>query len=356
MRDTPPPPGGSERPPDTANLALTRLCYTARDMTSAYLTIDTEYSAALPHGPCPVDRAENFARSIACITPDGPAGITHKLDLLARYGQRAVFFVDPMPALIWGVAAIEDVVAPILAAGQDVQLHCHTEWLEFAPPGGPLTGLKGRNIKDFAFEDQCRILEWGRDTLIAAGAPDPVAFRAGNYGANRDTLRALREIGLANDSSHTPGIVNGDSALELRATDTQPLLYEGIVEVPVSCVGDLRGRLRHAQLTALSLKEMRAGLLHARDGRMTCFTLVSHSFELINRRSLAVNKVVRARFEGLCKFLRDTPGIWSADYANSPPVKMFPRSDMPRPAPASPVAIGLRYAEQAVSNTLYGAL
>ena len=325
-------------------------------MTSVYLTIDTEYSAALANGPCRVDRAENFMRSVACITPDGPAGITYKLDLLKRHGQRGVFFIDPMPALLWGVAAIEDVVAPILEAGQDVQLHCHPEWLAFAPPGGPLDGLEGRNMKDFAFEDQCRILEWARDTLVAAGAPDPVAFRAGNYGANRDTLAALREIGLFYDSSHTPGIVDGDSALDLRSTDTQPLLYDGIVEVPVSCIGDIGGRLRHAQITAISLKEMRAALLHARDGRMTCFTLVSHSFELINRRSLAVNKVVRARFEGLCRFLQDTPGIWTADYANSPPVKMFRRSDMPRPAPASTVAVGLRYAEQAVSNTLYGAL
>ncbi|MBB3033934.1 polysaccharide deacetylase family protein [Alteriqipengyuania lutimaris] len=325
-------------------------------MTSVYLTIDTEYSAALPHGPCPVDRAENFARSIACITPDGPAGVTHKLDLLAHYGQRAVFFVDPMPALLWGVAAIEDVVAPILKAGQDVQLHCHTEWLEKAPPGGPFAGMTGRNIKDFAFEDQCRILEWARDTLVAAGAPAPVAFRAGNYGANRDTLRALKEIGLFYDTSHTPGIVGGDSDLGLRSTDTQPLLHEGIVEVPVSCVGDLAGRLRHAQITALSIGEMRNALLHARDGRMTCFTLVSHSFELINRRRLAVNKVVRKRFEALCRVLQDTPGIWTADYANSPPVKMFKRSDMPEPVPANPMKVGWRYAEQAVSNTLYGAL
>ena len=325
-------------------------------MTSVYLTIDTEYSAALPHGPGRADRAENFARSIACITPDGPAGITHKLDLLERFGQRAVFFVDPMSALLWGVAAIEDVVAPIIEAGQDVQLHCHPEWLEFALPGGPFAGLRGRNIKDFPFEEQCRILEWARATLVSAGAPEPVAFRAGNYGANRDTLRALREIGLGYDSSHTPGIVGGDSALDLGATDTQPLLYDGIIEVPVSCVGDLRGRLRHAQLTALSLKEMRAALLHARDGRMTCFTLVSHSFELINRRSLAVNRVVRARFEGLCRFLQDTPGIWTSDFAHSPPVRLFRRSNMPRPVPANTVTVGLRYAEQAVSNTLYGAL
>ena len=325
-------------------------------MTSVYLTIDTEYSAALANGPCRVDRAENFMRSIACITSDGPAGITHKLDLLERYGQRGVFFVDPMPALLWGVAAIEDVVAPILQAGQDIQLHCHTEWLDLALPDSPLKGLSGGNIKDFRFEDQCRILEWCRDTLVAAGAPAPVAFRAGNYGANRDTLRALRELGLNYDSSHTPGIPDGHCDLELSETDTQPLLYEGMIEVPVSCVGDIGGRLRHAQVTALSLKEMRAGLLHARDGRMTSFTLVSHSFELVNRRSLAVNKLVRNRFEGLCRLLEKPQGIWTSDYTNTPPVRIFRRSEMPRPVAANTLTVGMRYAEQAVSNSLYGAI
>ena len=325
-------------------------------MTSVYLTIDTEYSAALANGPCRVDRAENFMRSVACITPDGPAGITYKLDLLKRYGQRGVFFIDPMPALLWGVAAIEDVVAPILEAGQDIQLHCHTEWLDLALPDNPLKGLSGGNIKDFAFEDQCRILEWCRDTLVAAGAPAPVAFRAGNYGANRDTLRALGELGLNYDSSHTPGIPDSACDLELSASDTQPLLYEGLIEVPVSCVGDIGGRLRHAQVTALSLKEMRAGLIHARDGRMSSFTLVSHSFELINRRSLAINKLVRKRFEGLCKLLEKTPDIWTGDYTNSPPIDVFHRSDMPRPVPANTLTVGMRYAEQAVSNSLYGAI
>ncbi|MFN7158212.1 MAG: hypothetical protein ACK4MR_05900, partial [Erythrobacter cryptus] len=77
-----------------------------------FITIDTEYSSGLYTGPGAADRADNFARSIACLTPQGPAGIPHKLDLLARHGQKAVFFVDPMPALVWGVAAIEDIIGP----------------------------------------------------------------------------------------------------------------------------------------------------------------------------------------------------------------------------------------------------
>lgn len=52
-----------------------------------FITIDTEYSSGLYTGPGAADRADNFARSIACLTPQGPAGIPHKLDLLARHGQ-----------------------------------------------------------------------------------------------------------------------------------------------------------------------------------------------------------------------------------------------------------------------------
>ena len=180
-----------------------------------------------------------------------------------------------MPALVWGVAAI-DVVAPILEAGQDVQLHCHTEWLDLAIPGGPFAGWSGGNIKDFSYDRQAELLGWCRDTLVAAGAPKPVAFRAGNYGANDDTLRALAVIGMRYDSSHCPALVGkGASAISLGEEDRLPMLYEGVIEMPVGCIATLGGGLRHGQITALSLKEMTAAIRHARDADTPSFTLVS---------------------------------------------------------------------------------
>ncbi|MEE4204813.1 MAG: hypothetical protein V2I39_00880 [Erythrobacter sp.] len=324
-------------------------------MTRVYITIDTEYSSGLMTGPGPADRAENYARSIACLTPEGPAGITHKLKLLAEHGQRAVFFVDPMPALVWGVAAIEDVVAPILEGGQDVQLHCHTEWLEIAGAGNSLGPVgTGRNIADFPLDAQCAILSWARDTLVAAGAPPPVAFRAGNYGANDDTLRALCEIGLRYDTSHCPALP-GTSLVSLGPEDRDPVLHEGIVEVPVGTIGTHNGGQRHAQITALSLAEMTSAIRHAREGGRGSFTLVSHSFELINRRRLAVNRIVRRRFNGLCRELAAMRGVETATYAQSPP-EIASRPISSDPLPADPLRTGLRVAEQFVSNTLYGAL
>jgi peptidoglycan/xylan/chitin deacetylase (PgdA/CDA1 family) len=322
--------------------------------TRVFITIDTEYSSGLYTGPTAADRAENFARSIACVTPDGPSGITHKLELLERHGQKAVFFVDPMPALVWGIAAIEDIVWPILEAGQDVQLHCHTEWLAHAGAANPLPSkATGRNLFDFPFEEQCAILEYARTTLIAAGAPAPVAFRAGNYGANDDTLRALAAMGIHYDSSHCPAIPSGASRISLGSDDRDPVGHMGVIEVPVGAISTLSGGLRHAQITALTLSEMLAAIRHARDTGRESFTLVSHSFELINRRKQAVNHVVRRRFGGLLTALAAMRQIATGTYAETPPCLRMTGGNAA--LPASPLRTGIRLAEQFVSNALYGA-
>ncbi len=324
-------------------------------MLRVYITIDTEYSSGFVEGGSAFDRAENYARSIACITPDGPSGISHKLELLEQYGQKAVFFVDPMPALLWGVAAIEDIVAPILNAGQDVQLHLHTEWLELAGSANPMRGKTGHNIADFTFDEQCQLIAYARDTLMAAGAPAPVAFRAGNYGANDDTLRALKQAGIRFDTSHCPAIDGGYCQLSLTPDDLLPVEHCGIIEVPVGSIATVGGGQRHAQITALSLREMTAAIRHARDIGRQEFTLVSHSFELINRRKLTANKIVHRRFDGLCRELKRMRRVTTANYRDDPPQVSPPHAESEL-LPPDAVRTGLRMAEQIVSNTLYGAL
>jgi hypothetical protein len=324
-------------------------------MLRVFITIDTEYSSGLYSGPGAADRAENFARSIACMTPDGSTGIPHKLELLKAHGQKAVFFVDPMPALVWGVAAIEDIVGPIIAAGQDVQLHCHTEWLALAGAANPLASKRtGIHLADFPFQDQCAILDYARETLVAAGAPSPVAFRAGNYGANDDTLRALASLGITYDSSHCPALVGGDCRISLGPDDRDPIGHMGVIEVPVGSIGTVGGGQRHAQITALTLPEMLAAIRHARDCGRESFTLVSHSFELFNRRTMSANLIVRKRFTGLVKALAGMRKVETGCYAHTPPSIRLTLGHHD-PLPPSAVRTGLRLAEQFVSNALYGA-
>lgn len=320
-------------------------------MTRVYITIDTEYSAGMARREGLGCRAENFARSIACETPQGAVGVAYQMDLFDRHGIKAVFFVDPMPALVWGVEAVADVVGPIVARGHDVQLHLHTEWLELAGSANPLGKRTGLNCADFTFDEQCRLINMARGFLVSAGAPPPSAFRAGNYGANDDTLRALAELGLTHDTSHPPGIAGSHCRIALGPEHRAPMNHCGVVEVPIGAIAARGGGLRHAQLTALSAAEMTAAIAHAQMAGQAAFTLVSHSFELLSRDRRRINRVVERRLKALCRAIEALPGVESGTYASHPPA---PAASPAPVLPHSPWRTAWRLGEQALSNALYG--
>ena len=324
-------------------------------MTNIYVTIDTEYSAGLYQSLGKHARVENFARSIGCETPGGGVGISYQMDVFERHGLKGVFFVDPMPAMVWGREAIADIVGPIVERGHDVQLHLHAEWLALAGEANPLGNRTGRNMADFDLEDQATLIDYARDVLVAAGAPAPVAFRAGNYGANDDTLRALAQLGIRYETSHCPGITKGECAIQLGPDDRHVMEHCGVVQVPIGCIEDIGGGLRHAQLTALSSSEIIAAARHAHEQGIASFTLVSHSFELLSRDRRRINQIVKSRFEKLCAKIAADPHLRTATYRDNPPALETNAGKPNNVLPFSVLRAGPRYAEQAVGNILYGA-
>lgn len=321
-------------------------------MTAVYITIDTEYSAGLAVQLGEHAREEVFDRSILCRTPDGDVGIVHQMEVMDDHGIKGVFFVDPMPALVWGTGAIARVVEPILARGHEVQLHLHPEWLEIAGDANPLGDRTGTNLHEFTEDEQVELLGMARDRLIAAGAPAPTAFRAGNYGADDATLRALRKIGIRYDSSHVPGIEKSACRISLSQEDQAVVRHEGAIEVPVGSIASLGGQ-RHAQITALSHWELEAALRYCVDEDVESFNIVSHSFELMCRDRKRSNRIIGQRFARFCRTLADMRGASSATFTSRPP-QPGEATGAGGMAPA-PVRSLARMAEQFVANRLYGA-
>lgn len=326
-------------------------------MLPVMITVDTEYASGYVASGEDASCTDNFARCLACDTPSGPVGISYQMDMLDRHGLKAVFFVDPMPALLWGDDAVTRIVEPIVARGHDVQLHLHTEWLALAENSPFAVGRSGRNICDFTCDEQEVLIGWAAERLVAAGAPWPVAFRAGNYGANDDTLRALARLGIAFDSSFAPALVGGDCRIGLGPENLLPVTREGVREVPISAIATRNG-LRHAQLTALSLREMKAAIRHARAQDWRAFVLVSHSFEMMNRDRGIANRVVQRRFEALCEWLAEEPHVTTGTFSD-PTVRerlegQRPISGRARALPASRMRELGRMAEQAFANAVYG--
>ena len=80
--------------------------------THVLLSVDTELAWRHYRAGCGWD--ENYARSVE---PAG-VGLSFQLDLLRRHGLKACFFVDPMPACLYGIEPIRRMVETILSAGQ----------------------------------------------------------------------------------------------------------------------------------------------------------------------------------------------------------------------------------------------
>jgi peptidoglycan/xylan/chitin deacetylase (PgdA/CDA1 family) len=278
--------------------------------TRVLLTVDTEL--VWRHHAAGHDWRENFARSYEA----AGVGIPYQLAKLREHDLKACFFVDPMPAAVHGLDPVRRMVEPILAAGQEVQLHLHPFWAHLEK------AERNRRTDELTAYDlgvQRELIAQARELLVAAGVPDPIAFRSGSYAANEDTARALADLGFRYDSSHNGSHHPAPSALPLPPGTIAPVeIGPGLIELPVSQIGGAGG-LRHLQICAVSFAEMRAALLAADKARQPVVTVVSHSFELATRNGLAVNRVVRRRFDRLCAFLgQQRESLPTATFATLP--------------------------------------
>jgi hypothetical protein len=162
----------------------------------------------------------------------------------------------------------------------------------------------------FTQQEQRKLIERGMENLRACGVETISAFRAGSFGANFDTLDALKANGLTFDSSYNAPYFSDCCKLEADSLLLQPRQLQGIWEVPVSFVQESSGRFRHAQLAACSSVELEAAMLEAHSRGWHTFVIVSHSFELLRWRPgrghvAWPDRIMLRRFDRLCEFLAD---------------------------------------------------
>ncbi|WP_420145749.1 polysaccharide deacetylase family protein [Sphingobium sp.] len=319
-------------------------------MTALLITVDTELSSSLHQRGMGLD--DNVDRSIWARAQGGAFGIGWQMDLLDRHGLKGVFFLDPLPALVHGADFLKPVVGEIVGRGHEVQMHIHTEWLAPAP-ASPVGGRRGRNIGDFTLDDQVTLLGLAKSLLENAGAPVITAFRAGNFGANDDTLRALSQLGVRWDSSVNPAYLGRECTISADPARIGAFRHHGTIELPVSGIADRPGGFRPAQICAMSAAEMRAGLRHAAQEGHDAFVVVTHSFEMLSRDRRRPNRAVMARFEALCREAARLPSIHGAGF-NDLPVDLAdrPLRNLTRAAP-SQLRTTSRIAQQAWATWRY---
>lgn len=278
-------------------------------------------------------------------TPAGDYGVAFQARTLQEHGLRGTFFVEPLFSLRFGRERLAEVVSLVLEHGQDLQLHLHTEWLDEAKePPLPVDTGKRQHLHMFSEAEQTVLLDVGCQLLLEAGAPKPVCFRAGSFGFNAQTLTALERLGIPMDASYNATMFGPDSGVAPGRILTDSLRVGAVSEFPMTVFRDGTKRLRHAQITACSWREIESLLWQALESGQSAFVLLSHGSELLTQSRARPDMLVVKRFEQLCQFLERNSDCFKTRTFDDGPLQVA--QDQPLPLRSSPLDTGLRMVEQ----------
>ena len=184
-------------------------------MLDVFFTVDVEIWC---DGWVDIDKKfpDAYQKYIVGRTSKGDYGLSYQLEVLKDHGILGTFFVEPLFSTRFGNQPLEEIVGLIQETNQEVQLHLHTEWVnESIEPLIANTSEKRQHLFHYSMDEQVRLIEAGASLLAKAGASELNAFRAGNFGFNVNTLRALATNGIEFDTSYNATMFGQAKALRL---------------------------------------------------------------------------------------------------------------------------------------------
>lgn len=245
-----------------------------------------------------------FQRYIYGPTPRGDYGLPYQLRQLQEYGLTGVFFIEPLFSTRFGLDPLAEIVGLVRDGRQETQLHLHTEWVdESREPLLDNIAAKRQFLHYFSLQEQITLIGAGAKLIGSAGGQRVTAFRAGGFGCDRNTLRALAANHIPFDASYNASIFGPESGISPDRLLVEPVECEGVYEYPMAVFSGGTRTLRHVQLTACSFREMEGLLWQALESGRKAFVILSHNFELLNESMNRPDEIVVNRFRKLCAFL-----------------------------------------------------
>jgi hypothetical protein len=205
-------------------------------------------------------------------------GFPKIMEICDRHHCKATFFVSVLQHAKDGKDAFEEICREIKRQGHDVQLHPHPIW-----------AYGKRHLNDYSLEEQIKIIRDGKELLESRTGESPVAHRAGGYGINEDTIKALEVNGLAVDSS----MFYSQPHCHFAITKNRVIQFNGIVELPVTiCEMQLEltlGSLRYKRpqyytktdVNWLTLDQLLWFVEQAKKNNLRVMVLFLHSYSFI---------------------------------------------------------------------------
>lgn len=312
-------------------------------MINVFITVDVEI------WPERWDRlrqefGDALSRCIYGPTAKGDFGLPYIFSVLNDHGLTASFFIESLFAREMGNGPLQEIVGRVQENRQEIQLHLHTEWVDKLSQPLLKPCRAGQHMRNFSLEEQTMLIQTALQNLHLAGAENITAFRAGNFGFNIDTLKALAKNNITYDTSYNQCLLGSTSGLSPREILYYPVIAESVVEYPVTIFEDYPGHFRPLQICACSYNEFLHVFRQAELKKWTTIVIVFHSFELLNRKKSSTNPIVVNRFHKICRFLDKHRDRFNTIGFNQ--ISDFSDSEKTKMIRSNPVRTGARYIEQ----------
>jgi peptidoglycan/xylan/chitin deacetylase (PgdA/CDA1 family) len=261
--------------------------------TYVLLTVDTE--ADIHQG-----RIISLEQMVYCRINGSEYGIHRMMDLADRYNARMTFFVSVFEHRRMGMGPVMTVCKDIAQRGHEVQLHTHPNWI-----------YEHRFMWGYPLEKQIELIKEGKDVIYESIGKYPIAHRAGGFGANEDTLLALKKNGIKVDSTFLYSQYSRLSPSKFQPNCVSE--YNGVLEVPVTVFNQFKiGKIKPKRvfdINANSLAELKFVLNSAKKSGLPFVNLLMHSFSFVHfgkdRKNFKPNYHDLKKFEKLLQYINE---------------------------------------------------
>jgi peptidoglycan/xylan/chitin deacetylase (PgdA/CDA1 family) len=215
-------------------------------------------------------------------------GVPRIMDILEDHGARGTFFVDVYNRVTLDEGLLREACQEIDRRGHEVGLHTHPAF----PSGRRGYGME-QVLSRYDLAWQTDFIRQGRDMITSWIGRPPRSHRAGGYGANLDTLRALAACQITIDSSLLTGYalcgLNG-----LLSSSNTPSRLESMLEIPISVTRtSYKARVMGRQWALLAMTkkvdpdwaglfELKRQILALRNSGLTPLVIMLHSYALLD--------------------------------------------------------------------------
>lgn len=236
------------------------------------------------------------------------------IDIFNKYSISAVFFLAINEIDRFGKDSYRRLICKLNNANQDIQIHSHPFWSDV---------YKRRvHMYEYTYDEQCKLIKNMINNLKELGCYNIIAHRAGAYGANYNTIEALKANSIFIDSSyfyrHSNCKIeaekinifsNLNGLLEIPVTGFYKVIYLKLLFLKIK----LKKQFAKTDLNSCSLEELIFFVENGEKNGLVFMNFFLHSYSLMNfdksSKSFILNKKEEKKLTSFLEYLNSKENI-----------------------------------------------